>query len=229
MDSTRLLRLLQLVDSGFPTGAFAFSQGLEGLAAAGLVRNEADVAALVRTQIEEGFRGIEAPVTMQAHRLAEAGEMSALLALDGMVTALKPVPAFRSASMRTGRRFMEAAAALVGGPMVMACRDAVTARHAAGHHAIAFGIVMEAAGMDGETTATALGATFAGGLVTAAVRLGLIGQTAAQRIVLDQQPALLAAVDAAATMRLDEMGAYTPLIDVAGLRQPVLPGRLFGS
>jgi urease accessory protein UreF len=30
-DASRLLRLLQITDSGFPTGAFAFSQGLEGL------------------------------------------------------------------------------------------------------------------------------------------------------------------------------------------------------
>ncbi|MDP9362684.1 MAG: hypothetical protein M3Q10_00380, partial [Chloroflexota bacterium] len=54
-DPAALLLLLQLADSAFPTGAFAFSHGLEGLLDAGLLRGEADVAAVLRVHVEEGL------------------------------------------------------------------------------------------------------------------------------------------------------------------------------
>ncbi|MCD0162340.1 urease accessory protein UreF, partial [Deinococcus sp. 6YEL10] len=38
-----LLRLLQLSDSAFPTGAYAFSDGLETLTTRGAVRSPADL------------------------------------------------------------------------------------------------------------------------------------------------------------------------------------------
>ena len=42
-----LLRLLQITDSAFPVGGFAFSQGLEWLVQHGWVDCEADVAAVL--------------------------------------------------------------------------------------------------------------------------------------------------------------------------------------
>ncbi len=224
-----LLRLLQFADSGFPTGAFAFSHGLEGLFDAGLVRSEAEVIAFARTQIEEALAGIELPAAGHAHRFASSGNLDALLALDDELTALKPVPAFRAGSVRTGRRFLESTAGLVDAPLVSEYRAAVMAGNAAGHHALAFAIVAQAAGLEEETMTLALGAGFVGALATAAVRLGIIGQGAAQRAIAALHPDLLAAVSRAREMPLDAMGAYLPMVDIAGLRQESLPSRLFAS
>ena len=229
MHSAALLRLLQLADSAFPTGAFAFSHGLEGLANAGFVRDEEDVAALLRAQVEENLAGIELPAMLHAHRFATAGDLDALLDLDGLLTALKRVPAFRAGSAKVGRRFLESAAELVDGPALTAYRRAVGEGRAAGHHAVAFGVVVHAAGVDREAAALAFGAGFVGGLAAAAVRLGLIGQAAAQRTVARLHPAVLNAIERAHQTPPDEMGAYLPMVDVAGLRQPSSPGRLFAS
>jgi urease accessory protein len=229
LSSAALLRLLQLADSGFPTGAFAFSHGLEGLVEAGFVKSEADVAALLRAQVEENLAGIEAPAMRHAHRFAAAGDVAQLLALDDELTALKPVPAFRDGSAKVGRRFLESTVGLVDGATVDEYRRAVAGGQAAGHHAVAFGVVMQAAGLDEEAAALALGAGFVNGLAAAAVRLGVIGQGAAQRMVARLHPEVLAAVERARQTPLDELGAYLPMVDVAGLRQPTLPGRLFAS
>jgi len=223
------LRLLQLTDSGFPTGAYAFSNGLEGLIDAGLVAGEAGIAAWLRAQVEEGLAGVEAPAARHAQRFAAAGDLAGLLALDAELTALKPVPAFRAASAKVGRRFLGSAAAVVDGEVAARYREAVAAGLAAGHHAVAFGTVAQAAGVDEATAALALGAGFVGGLAAAAVRLGVIGQGAAQRLVAGLHPAVLAAVETAGERPVAEMGGYLPLADVAGLRQPALAGRLFGS
>jgi urease accessory protein len=223
------LRLLQLADSGFPTGAFSFSQGLEGLADAGLLRSDADLTAVIRAQVEESLAGVELPALFHAHRAAVAGDVAALLAIDAYVSALKPVPALRAGSVKVGRRFVESAAPLLESPFLSAYRTAVLKGVAPGHHAVAFGAAMHGAGLGEAMAALAFGAGFVQGQTAAAVRLGLIGQAAAQRIIGGLHDDVLAAVARAERMALDDMGGYLPLVDFAGLRQATLPSRLFAS
>lgn len=224
-----LLRLLQLADSGFPTGAYAFSHGLEGLHAMGLVTNETDVHAFARAQIEETLARQDLPSGRHVHRLAEAGDLPALVDLDRLLSALKPVPAFRAASTRIGRQTLESALPLHPAPFALAYHDEVRRGNAPGHHAVAFNVVAHAAGIDAPSTIAAFGAASLNGYVAAAVRLGVIGQGAAQRIVARLEPDLEAALDTAPTVAIDDLGGYTPLIDIAGMRQPSLPARMFAS
>lgn len=228
MQPHTLLQLLQLADSSFPTGAYAFSNGIEGLHAAGLI-GAGDLAAVIQGQVEESLGGIELPAVFQAHRAAIDVDLPALIDLDSYVSALKPVPVFATASTRVGRRWLDAARPLLSRPIITAYAGAVERGDAAGHHPVAFGVVMAAAGLDAASAAAVHGAGVVGGQVMAAVRLGVIGQVAAQRIIADLRPDLLAAIDRAATIDRLEMGAYLPLADLAGLAQPALASRLFGS
>ena len=114
-DPATLLRLLQLVDSSFPTGAYSFSNGLEGVAAFGLIDSESDVREVIETQIDEGLAGVELPAVFEAHIAATAGAMERVRRLDELLSALKPIPAFRTASIKVGRRLVESAMPLVIG------------------------------------------------------------------------------------------------------------------
>ncbi len=228
-DPHALLRLLQLADSGFPTGGYAFSHGLEGLHALGLVRDEAGVRGFARAQVEEGLAGIELPAAWHAHGAASRSDLDGLLEIDGLLHVLKPVPAARSASTRVGRRLLESAAPLLDSALVGAYLDGIRAGRGPGHHAVAFAVTMQAAGLGADETLVALAATAVNGFVAAAVRLGLIGQTAAQRIVTDLHPLMLQAVAEAREIALADLGGYLPLVDLAGLRQEHLAGRLFAS
>jgi urease accessory protein len=228
-DPTRTLCLLQLTDSGFPTGAFSFSQGLEGLVAAEMLSGEDDVAAVVAAHLDDGFAGVECPAMAQAWRAAHDREFVSLVALDRWVDALKPVPVYRAGSVRTGRRLLESAAGVLGGEVLAAYRSDVVARRSPGHHAVGFGVVMEAARIDERTATLALGAGYANSLLAAAVRLGVIGQQAAQRIAASLHQSIVDAAGRGRELGREEMGAYLPMIDVAGLRQPDLAGRIFAS
>lgn len=223
------LRLLQLCDSGFPTGGYAFSHGLEGLHALGIARDAAGVRGFVRAQVEDGLAGIELPAAWHAHAAASAGDLATLLTLDELLDALKPVPAARSASTRVGTRLLEAAGPLLADGMVRRYLAAIREGRGRGHHAVAFAVTLAAAGLGAGETALALGATAVGGYVAAAVRLGVIGQTAAQGIVTELHPLLCVVAERAADVALDDMGGYLPLVDLAGLRQEGLGGRLFAS
>jgi urease accessory protein len=228
-DASRLLRLLQITDSGFPTGAFAFSQGLEGLCEAGAIHGEGDVAAFVAMHLDEGFAGIECPAMAWSWRAASERDLSGAIDVDRLIQAFKPVPAFRSGSIRTGRGLLHSTAGIVSGPVLDGLRERVLTGDANGHHAVVFGVAMEAAGIDERSAALALGAGFVAGLTAAAVRLGIIGQNAAQRIVAASHPSLAASAARGVQTPLEDLGAFTPAIDVAGLRQPRLPGRIFAS
>ena len=61
------------------------------------------------------------------------------------------------------------------------------------------------------------------------MRLGIIGQGAAQRIIANLEPDLRAALAEAPTIGPHDLGGYTPLLDIAGMRQPALAARMFAS
>ena len=53
LDDTVVLALLQLADSGFPSGAYTLSHGLETLVADGWVAGAADLGELIRTVLAD--------------------------------------------------------------------------------------------------------------------------------------------------------------------------------
>jgi urease accessory protein UreF len=65
--------------------------------------------------------------------------------------------------------------------------------------------------------------------VAAAQRLGWIGQRAAQRVLHELKPSIAGAVAVAATLRLGEAGAFTPLWDIASMMHERAAARMFAS
>lgn len=227
--TTTLLRLLQITDSTFPTGGYAFSHGLEGLHAMGLIAVEADVREVARAQIEETLAWQDLPAVSHAHHHASAGDLDSLIDLDRVLSALRPVPALRNASTRMGRRTLEATAPLFPAPFAGRLLDAIRDGLTPGHHAVAFGVAAQAAGIEENAAVTAFAASSINSYVAAAVRLGAIGQTAAQRIIAGLGPILADAIAAAPAIETRDFGGSLPLLDIAGMRQPTLPARMFAS
>ena len=224
-----LLRLLQLTDSSFPTGGYAFSHGIEGLHAMGLLRDEAGVRDVARTHIAESLARLELPAVSHAHAAAGKANLPAVVELDHLLTVLKPVPAIRAGSTRMGRRFLEAALPLYPSPTGEQLLAAVREGQASGQHAVAFGVVAHGASIGRDDALAGFAATALNGYVAAAVRLGVIGQAAAQRVITGLEADLDLAIAAAPGVELADMGGYAPLLDIAGMRQPDLPARLFAS
>lgn len=226
-DHYAMLRLLQITDSGFPTGGYAFSHGLEALELAGDVRGERDVRDFALAQIQETLTGIELPAVW--HAFQSSDDMEHLSELDELVDCLKPVPIYRQASRKLGRRLLASATPLIDSPCLDSFARAIETGMSPGHHAIVFGVIVHEIGVSGDLALLGFGSSSLNSYIAAAVRLGLIGQGAAQAIIAELQPSLIEAIERAKTLDFSEWGAYSPMIDLAGLAHAGRSARQFSS
>lgn len=209
------LRLLQLADSAFPTGAYAFSDGLETLTQRGEVRTADDLTAFLRGQLAHGWGAQDAP----ACALAWGAGVAELADLDALLDDLKLVEGPRRASLRVGANLGRAARRL--------WPDALAAVPLARHHATTFGAVACVLGAGREDTVTSYVSAWLLGRVTSATRLMKLGGLDAQACAAACEAEAGACVRFALDATPDALSGFSPLLDVAAAQQAGLEERLF--
>ena len=209
-DITALLTALQFADSAFPSGGFAFSWGLEGLAADDLLDDASDVQEIAEEQLIYRWNSMDRILLRRSYA---ASDVAAVAAVD-----LQAEAATLSAQLRTGSR--RAGRALLGTFVRLGCaaarayRETTQADPRLGHLAVMQGVVFKASGLS-LPMAEMLGSwAVVGSLTSAAVRLGTIGHIEAQQIAISLRPVLtrLLGVDPPDNTPL---ASFTPLTDIA--------------
>lgn len=205
-----VLLAFQFGDSTFPSGAFTFSWGLEGLIDDGLVETKQDVIEIVEQQLFHRWRCADRVLLTRAHTAIDEAE---LLQADALAEASASSAAMRAGTRRAGRRLLTVCAQL-GFPRTLAYRQRVLRSPELGHLPVVQGLVLKEAGLTLATAELVSGWSVVSGLTAAAVRLGVIGHIDAQaavgrlRTVLKQ--ILIEPADAAAMP-----SSFTPLMDIA--------------
>jgi urease accessory protein len=99
------------------------------------------------------------------------------------------------------------------------------------HHSTAFGLAGGVLELGEDATVAACLQQLISGLVSACQRLLPLGQSAANQILWEMQPALLEAVQRSEACDLDGAAAvcFAPLVDIGSIRHPLLYTRLFMS
>ena len=198
--------LLQLADGTFPSGGFAHSAGLEASMHLGGVEAIEDFLddAIVATR----------ETTLPFVRAASA-EPSRLAELDERFDATLPLDVPNRASRAQGRSLISAARRIFDLELEPA------------HHAPAFGAIFGLLGMTADETASAYVHGAMRGVLSAAVRLNLVGPLEAQRLLASRAEAMRAAVRS--TRSIDDVAVTAPLTELWGALHDCLDARLFQS
>lgn len=231
LDPLKLMQLTQLADTTFPIGAAAHSFGLETLAAEGLLSTP-QLAAFLRDYLAE-IGAQEGLFCRAAYRIYDASpfDEDAWLALNRRVSALKLAREPRKASAMLGKRFLQMVCSLDDAPRLRQARDLALQAAVNTHHAPVFGLTGAYLGIDEELVVATYLQQATISLVSVSQRLLPLGQGQAAQILWDLKPDLLAAVRKSADGSLEGPAAYCfpGLVEVAGMRHPALPMRLFIS
>ncbi|MEQ9638772.1 MAG: urease accessory UreF family protein [Alphaproteobacteria bacterium] len=169
-DASALATALQVADSQFPGGGFAFSWGLESLWREGQVER-IHIGAFLSAQLHGRWASFDRAVVADAH----GASLDHCAALDGMIEAMSWSAPLRDGSRRAGHAML-AAHARLGTPDAAEYR----ARKPDGHLPVVQGLVYAGLGLDRTEALTVSGMTFLNALASAAVRLNIVGALTVQ-------------------------------------------------
>ena len=226
LEGKSLLTLLQLTDSFFPTGAFAHSFGLETYVQLGLINDPETFEMFLRSTFHHSLRNGDAVAIGLTYKATEIEEV---VDLDKRFTAMKVARESREGSIKIGKQFLRNAAILERNEMLDEYAEGVRAGRCAGHHAIAYGLVASAAKIDLFSAVLGYLHAHVVGQVSAAVRLIPLKPTDGQRIIDAIRPDLIDIARFAEGAELDDLGSFTPGLDIRSMQHERLYSRLFIS
>lgn len=200
--TSNLLLALQHADSQFPSGGFAFSQGLEAASQLADRLGGFDLAGFLAAQIRHRWADADRVALIRAHRLD--GDLHRLAMLDAEVEASTFTEGLRTGSRRNGMALLTTHAR-TGTAGANDYRAMVRAGGVQGHLPVVQGLLWRTLGLDEATAVSMSGYQAAASLTTAAIRLGLIGAIEAQRLITR-------------AMRLVESASATPVADDEPIR-----------
>ncbi len=200
----------------FPTGAFAYSHGLEWAVQSGDISDETSLHAWLGETITHGTGRNDTILLRHAHR---AGDNTAMLTdIANLARATASCRERQSESLDQGRAFMLAAAPWGIPPAPQRIPYPVAVGAVAAHHAI-----------PEHATASAFLQAFTSNLISAAVRLVPLGQTAGLRVLAALEVAILKVASETKAATLDDLGGCAFRSDLAAMRHETQYTRLFRS
>jgi urease accessory protein len=214
---------LQLADSAFPSGGFAHSAGLEAATQLGEVRGEAGVARFLSDALWQAGHG-SLPLVGDAWR--RPGDVATL---DAVCDAFVLGAVANRASRVQGRAFVSACARSFDDPALVTLHDDVRARRIAGHHAPLFGAAARALGVSHDDATVIWLHGVARGVLSAAVRLGLVGPHEAQGMQHGTAALRGRIAGACGALGRGDLAQTSPWLDLLGSQHDHLYSRLFQS
>jgi urease accessory protein len=208
----QLLLLLTWMSPAFPVGAFAYSHGLEWAIESGAVKDGAALKSWIEDLLTRGSGWNDAVLFARCweETQSELNELALALAVS------------RERHLETtqlGRAFRIAAGVFAAPPLD---DDEIAYPVAAGAACAAMGI-----GRDQALLAYLQG--FSAALVSVAVRLVPIGQTAGLETLRDLAPVIASVASRALSASLADLGAITIAADIAAMRHETQHSRVFRS
>ena len=214
--STATMRLLTWLSPAFPTGGFAYSHGLEWAVETGDIRDGETLRIWLSDVLAHGSGRTDTILLRHAHRAA--ADPAALRDLAALALATAPARERRDEALAQGRAFMKAA-----------LRWGTPDWPEDTPYAVAVGAMTGRHGIFEDSAACAYLQTFAANLISAAVRLVPLGQTAGLHALAALEPVILDTARVTRHATLDDLGGCAFRSDLAAMRHETQYTRLFRS
>ena len=221
--TSSLVRLLTWLSPAFPTGAYAYSHGLEWAVEAGDIGDEAGLLRWLDTVLRHGSGRSDAVLLRHAHRCTSA---DALVEIAKLAAAAQPGRERQAETLAQGGAFV-LAARVWGAPLLDEVAERIGAEQIA--TPVAVGALAAAHGVDEDAACPALLHAFTANLVSAAVRLVPLGQTAGLRTLAALEGAVQEVAEETRSAGLDDLGGACFRSDIASMRHETQYTRLFRS
>jgi urease accessory protein len=219
-----LLPLFAWLSPAYPTGAYAYSHGLEHAVESGAVRDVEALVGWLGAVLRFGAGRNDAILFRAAH--AAAADSDALIEVDALARALAPSRERHAETVLQGRAFLDTTRAAWPSEAMAALGAALPGPVA---YPVAVGAAVAARGLAVRPALDAMLLAFAANLCSGAVRLVPLGQTDGQRAVARLAPVAHAVADATEGATLDDLGGCAFMADIAALKHETQDGRLFRS
>ena len=220
------LALLVWLSPAFPVGGFAYSHGLEWAHEAGDVVDRDSLERWLSDLLACGAARNDAILFACAHRAAALDDREMLAGVAELALALAGTAERRLETATQGEAFVAAAGA--AWPCAALDRLRGVAPGPVGYP-VAVGVTTAGHGIALVESLEAFGLGFVQNLVSAAVRLGVVGQTDGQRVIAALLPAVRELAAFAETASLDDLGGCAFRSDLASLQHETQYTRLFRS
>jgi len=211
-----LLRLMAWLSPAFPTGGFAYSHGLEWAVEAGDIKDGDSLRVWLTDVVTNGSGRSDTILLRHAHRAA--ADPVALCEIVSLASAIAPARERRDEALNQGRAFQLAVAPWTNTHLPEDAPYSVTVGAAAGTQEI-----------PEDDTAVAFLQAFTTSLISAAVRLVPLGQTAGLKVLAALETTILATASETKTATLDDVGGCAFRSDLAAMRHETQYTRLFRS
>jgi urease accessory protein len=226
LEATSLLPLLAWLSPTYPVGAYAYSHGLEWAAEAGEIAREASLLAWLAEVLEHGAGRNDAILLAAAHRAASARDHGALVEVNDLALALAPSQELRLETRQQGRSFLDTT--LSAWPIPLLSSLALNFEDEVAYP-VAVGLATAAHEIPLPPTLEAFLLAFMQNLISAALRLGPIGQTGGTRVLAGLAPAVAALARAVPDLTIDDLGSSTFRADLGSFLHETQYTRLFRS
>lgn len=218
-----LLRLLHLASPSLPTGAFAYSQGLEWVIAAGWVRNAGDLAAWLEDLVRHSLAHVDIPLLGLMYKACRERNASDLVRWCDHLLALRETHELRLEEKNRGR----AVAALLEGlrvPLSAKEKAIVAESQLAG-----FALAAAHWNVPLDEAATGYAWSWLENQVLAGIKTIPLGQTQGHRILLQMDETVITAVALGLGLETDAIGVSSPALAIASSLHETQYTRLFRS
>ena len=219
LSPSALLRLLAWMSPAFPVGTFAYSGGLEQAVADGLVSDRQSLESWIEVSLDHGTLRSDAILLAVAH--AAADDADSLHEVAALALALAGSRERHAELTTLGASFVKAASAWE--------HEVFSRLPPVVPYPVAVGAVAGAHGVPAQFVVLALLQAYVAHLGSVAIRLGLLGQTAAVSLQAGFEHTLAERARVLSDCDLDDLGQASMIADIASLRHETQEPRLFRS